>query len=170
MTLRTVEPTRLLCPRNSPGKNAGVGSHSPLQGSPPDPGTEAGSPALQAESLSSEIPGKPTVRGKHLDLFTTTHSQQSRQYLEDSTERTTQYLYLLPNSCLSTSPPKNKQNQKVINSYWSQNSKQLLWKSVQGTWSIVWQKIGYVTTPPDCLWPPCIILVDFPQQTQTLAH
>ena len=114
--------------------------------------------------------GSPTVRGKHLDLFTTTHSQQSRQYLEDSTERTTQYLYLLPNSCLSTSPPKNKQNQKVINSYWSQNSKQLLWKSVQGTWSIVWQKIGYVTTPPDCLWPPCIILVDFPQQTQTLAH
>ena len=27
-----LQPTRLLCPKNSPGKNTGVGSHSLLQG------------------------------------------------------------------------------------------------------------------------------------------
>ena len=50
--------TRLLCPRNSPGKNAGVGSQALLQGNLPDPGIELSSPALQADSLLSEPPGK----------------------------------------------------------------------------------------------------------------
>ena len=31
----------------------------PLPGDLPDPGTEPGSPALQADSLPSELPGKP---------------------------------------------------------------------------------------------------------------
>ena len=47
--------TKLLCPWNSPDKNNGVGSHSLL----PDPGIEPGSPALQADSLPFEPPGKP---------------------------------------------------------------------------------------------------------------
>ena len=38
-----------LCPWDSPGKNTGVGSHSLLQGNPPDPGIALGSPALQAD-------------------------------------------------------------------------------------------------------------------------
>ena len=42
---------------NSPGKNAGMGNHF-LQGDPPDPGMEPGSPALEADSLPSELPGK----------------------------------------------------------------------------------------------------------------
>ena len=44
-----LEPTRLLGPRNSPGRNTGVGCHAFLQGSLPDPGTEPSSfesPAL----------------------------------------------------------------------------------------------------------------------------
>jgi len=43
---------------NSPGQNTGVGCHSLLQGNPPNPEIEPGSPALQADSLLSEPPGK----------------------------------------------------------------------------------------------------------------
>ena len=37
----------------------GVGCHSFFQGGLPNPGSEPGSPALQADSLLSEAPGKP---------------------------------------------------------------------------------------------------------------
>ena len=56
-----LKPTRLLCSWDFPGKNTGVGSHSLLQkifliqGSNPC----LLSPALQADSLWSEPPGKP---------------------------------------------------------------------------------------------------------------
>ena len=54
-----LQPTRLLGPRKFPGKNTWVGCHFLLQGIfPGDPGTEPGSPALQADSLPSEPPGK----------------------------------------------------------------------------------------------------------------
>ena len=43
----------------SPGKHTGVGSHSCLQGNFPNPGIKPESPALQADSLPSEPPGKP---------------------------------------------------------------------------------------------------------------
>ena len=46
-----------------PGKNTGVGSHSLLQGNLPNPGTEPGSPALQADSLPSKPPGVSTLMG-----------------------------------------------------------------------------------------------------------
>ena len=51
-------PARLLCPRDSPGKNTGVGCHALLQGiwgDLPDPGVEPRSPVLQVDSLP---PGK----------------------------------------------------------------------------------------------------------------
>ena len=54
-----LQPTRLLCPWDSPDKNTGVGCHFLLQGDLPDPGIEPRSPALQADSLLSELPGKP---------------------------------------------------------------------------------------------------------------
>ena len=57
-------PTWLLCPWDSPGKNTGVSSHSP--GDLPDPGIEAGSPTLQADSLPSEPPGG--IRGNYVLL------------------------------------------------------------------------------------------------------
>ena len=36
----------------------------PLPGYLPDPGVEPGSPALQADSLLTELPGKPTENGR----------------------------------------------------------------------------------------------------------
>ena len=38
--------------------------HSLLQGVPPHPGIEPGSPALQADSSLSEPPGKPSVSNR----------------------------------------------------------------------------------------------------------
>ena len=51
------QPTRLLCPWNSPGKNTGVFA-IPFSRDLPDPGIEPRSPASQAGSLPSEPPGK----------------------------------------------------------------------------------------------------------------
>ena len=48
---------RLLCPRNSPNKNTGVGCHFLLQGDLPDQGIKPRSPALQEDSLLSEPAG-----------------------------------------------------------------------------------------------------------------
>ena len=52
---------RLLCPWNSPGENTRVGYHALLQGNRPDPGIKSRSPAMQADSLPSEPPGKPCM-------------------------------------------------------------------------------------------------------------
>ena len=50
------------CPWNSLGKNTGVRSCSiPSPGVFPDPGIEARSPELQADSLPSEQTGKPQL-------------------------------------------------------------------------------------------------------------
>ena len=37
-----LQPSRLLCPWNSPGRNMGVGSHFPLPGDLPNPGLNTG--------------------------------------------------------------------------------------------------------------------------------
>ena len=39
----------MVCSQNSPGKNTGVGGHSPSPGDPSDPGIKPGSPALQTD-------------------------------------------------------------------------------------------------------------------------
>ena len=52
------QPSRLLCLRSSLSKDTGVGKPCPSPGGLSDPGTEPGSPALQADSLLSESPGK----------------------------------------------------------------------------------------------------------------
>ena len=46
---------------DSPGKNTGLGCHTLLQGI--FPGIEPGSPALQADSLPTELPRKPFLPG-----------------------------------------------------------------------------------------------------------
>ena len=51
-------PTRLLCPWDSPGKNTGMGCHTLFQGIFPTQGSNPESPALPADSLPSEPPGK----------------------------------------------------------------------------------------------------------------
>ena len=58
----TLQPhglARLLCPWDSPGTNAGVGCHFLLQGMFPTQGTNLGLLHVKAESLLSELPGKP---------------------------------------------------------------------------------------------------------------
>ena len=55
----SLQPHRLYTPRNSPGKNTGVGSHSFLQGIFPTQRSNPGSPTLQADSLPAEPPEKP---------------------------------------------------------------------------------------------------------------
>ena len=55
----TLWPRGLYSQWNSPGQNTGVGSHSLLQGMFPTQGLKPRSPALQADSLPAEPPGKP---------------------------------------------------------------------------------------------------------------
>ena len=55
-----LQPTRLLCLWNFPGKNAGVGCHAlPSPGDLCDLGIKPTSPALQVDSLPAEPQGKP---------------------------------------------------------------------------------------------------------------
>ena len=58
-----MEPARLLCSWDSPGKNTGMGCHALLQGIfPHSPGTKPMSPvspALQVGFLPTELPGNP---------------------------------------------------------------------------------------------------------------
>ena len=56
-------PHGLHSPWNSPGQNTRVGSLSLLHGDLPNPRIEPRSPALQADSLPSEPPGKPKKTG-----------------------------------------------------------------------------------------------------------
>ena len=52
-----LQPARLLCPWDSPGKNTGVGCHA-LLGDLPNPGIEPRSLTMQKDSLPSEPPEK----------------------------------------------------------------------------------------------------------------
>ena len=56
----TEEPGRLLFPWDSTGENTEVGCHVPSPGVLPNPEIEPGSPALQADSLLTELQWKPT--------------------------------------------------------------------------------------------------------------
>ena len=56
-------------PWSSPGQNTGVGSLIPSPGDLPNPGTEPRSPALQADSLPIEPPGKPLIKFIYLKKY-----------------------------------------------------------------------------------------------------
>ena len=61
--LHGLQPARLLCPWNSPGKNTEWISHSLLQGEGiPVPGIKLGSPALPADSFPPEPPEMPHTK------------------------------------------------------------------------------------------------------------
>ena len=55
-----LEPARLLCPWDFPGKILEWVAIS-FSRDLPDPGTEPGSPALQVDALLSKPPEKPTI-------------------------------------------------------------------------------------------------------------
>ena len=63
----TLRPHGLYSAWNSPGQNTGVGSL--LQGIFPNPGIKPRSPALQADSLPAEPPGKPIWSSTNALLF-----------------------------------------------------------------------------------------------------
>ena len=54
-----LQPARLLCPWDFPGKNTGVGCHFLLQETFPKPGVEPESPALAGGFFTTAPPGKP---------------------------------------------------------------------------------------------------------------
>ena len=58
-----LRPQGLYSPWNFQGQNTGVGSLSLLQGICPTQGSNPGPPALQADSLPAEPPGKPKTSG-----------------------------------------------------------------------------------------------------------
>ena len=57
-----VQPTRLLCPSNSPEENTGLGCHCLLQGIFLTRGWNLGPSALQEDTLPSEPPRKPHIK------------------------------------------------------------------------------------------------------------
>ena len=61
-----LQPARLLCAWDSPGKNTGAGCHSLLQGILLSQSLNVGLPAQQADSLPSESPGKGTIYSQPL--------------------------------------------------------------------------------------------------------
>ena len=67
----------MVCPWDSPGKDTGEGCHSLLQGNLPDPGSEPGSPALQADSSLSELRGKLELK---VGLFRGSNGNNVRLY------------------------------------------------------------------------------------------
>ena len=56
-----LQPTKLLCPQNFPGKNTGAGCHFLLQGIFPTQGSNLSPkfPALAGRFFTSEVPGRP---------------------------------------------------------------------------------------------------------------
>ena len=62
-------PTRPLSPWDSPGKNIWSGLPFPSPGDLPNPGTEPGSPTLEADTLTSEPPGKPSRGERELNVI-----------------------------------------------------------------------------------------------------
>ena len=56
-----LQPTRLLCPWNSPGKNTGMGSHSLLQGIFPTQGSNPGLPHRRQILYQLSHKGSPKI-------------------------------------------------------------------------------------------------------------
>ena len=71
-----MQPIRLLCPRDFPVKNIGVGCHFLLQGDLPSPGIEPlspVSPALAGRFFTTEPPGKPKMTILMINTFHHSH-------------------------------------------------------------------------------------------------
>ena len=84
LTVAGLQPARLLCPWDSPGKNTGVSCPSLLQGNLPDPGSKLTSPALAGGFFTTQPPGKLTVfsyQGIKSCLYPTEKSQLHQRHL-----------------------------------------------------------------------------------------
>ena len=65
-----LQPNRLLCPWDLPGKNTGVGCHFLLWGNLPSPGIKPTSPALVGEFFTIAPPGKPSFGAGATEVIT----------------------------------------------------------------------------------------------------
>ena len=102
-----LQPTRLHCPWDSPGKNSAVGSHS-SPGDLPDPEIKHGSPTLQADSLLSEPPGKPSASSVFLQNIRAGHTVIS---IETPTGN---WNFPLPDSVASSLIPKSDMAEPLV--------------------------------------------------------
>ena len=109
------QPTRLLCPWNSPDKNTGVGSCSLLQGIFPAQGLNPGLLHWQADSLPCEPPGKPSyykvnnippggifgsILGKSSSKFhTLQHPELSSCHVSGNSSDLYDTMYFIHNGC-----------------------------------------------------------------------
>ena len=64
-----LQPTRLLCPWDFPGKDTGGGLPFPSPEDLPNPGIKPGSPALQADSYWLSYKGSPCLTGTAAGLL-----------------------------------------------------------------------------------------------------
>ena len=64
LRLHGLQPTRLLCSWNFPGKNTGVGCHYCPPGGLPNPGIKPVSSALAGRFFTTGPPGKPSLVGR----------------------------------------------------------------------------------------------------------
>ena len=76
-----LEPTRLLCPRNSPGKNSGVGSHALLQGILPTQELNSGLLHCRQILYCLSYPGNPLVAKCQLINYKCSGGEASRKSL-----------------------------------------------------------------------------------------
>ena len=78
----SLQPHGLYSPRNSTGQNTGGGSLSLLQGNLPNPGFEPGSPALQVDSLPTELSRKPNINIRYsvTVMLSSSHHLFGRQF------------------------------------------------------------------------------------------
>ena len=87
-----LQPARLLCSWNSPGKNTGASCHFLLQGIFPDPGIEPtflASPALAGRFFTTEHPGKPCS----LRIFVDKHYQYIFQLFDEIMQYLVHHLF-----------------------------------------------------------------------------
>ena len=132
------------------GKNTGVGSYFLLQGSLPDPGIEPKSPALQADSLLSEIPGAQIVLrvGPNLPLLSSLENWSGIPFLYFSKPNNYSILYY-PHALILPQPHtplKWLENLPVLG--WSQWA---LFKSLL-YWTSTCHLLVIIYLSPWCLW------------------
>ena len=147
-----LQPTRLLCPWNFPGKNM-RGLLFPFPGHLPDSGMDPESPALAAGVLKTEPPGKPSV------------ALEEESNILDFVLRTQPLFVLLGCSLFLhnlTSPIKFVLF--LCNSGKAQNEGKLVSQSVQSLSCV------RLCNPMNCSMPGLLVHHQLPEFTQTHVH
>ena len=108
-----MRPQGLNSPWNSPGQNTGVGSLSLLHGNLPKQGCGPRSAALQADSLTAELPGKPKNPGVASVQFSSVQSLSRVQLFVTPRTAAQQASLSITNS---RSPPKFMSIESVMTS------------------------------------------------------